>query len=67
MTNSIINALNKGEIVRFNSIEPRYYCMVGTQLMYSDDKTNVSGWKKSNLKASQINDNTFKEKDFTII
>lgn len=46
--NVILQAVNAGHIVKYNSAEPRYYKKYDGVLYYSDRPDNYQQWKRSN-------------------
>ena len=54
--NKTIEALKNGQVVKFNSVHPRYYKMVNGKLYFSDVNEDYSQWKKSNAKMGVFHD-----------
>lgn len=50
--NKIIEALENGQVIMFNSNEPRYYKMWDGAIYYSDKNEDATQWKKSSAKLS---------------
>lgn len=56
--NKTIEALKNGQVVMFNSNQPRYYRMEKGVIYFSDRNESYTQWRRSNAKMSVFNDDT---------